>query len=233
MTATFDLLETLRWVPGQGFFLLGRHLSRIEESARHFGYRCEIDHLRGALEDAVRTRSTPQRVRLLLARDGEVRVETAALTPPATARVVLAKAPIDAADEFLRHKTTHRQVYEEARRTAAFSGVDDVMLWNPALQITESTIANIVVELGGRKLTPSVECGLLAGTFRAQLLEDGVIEEAIVTVDQLGAAAHLWLINSVREWWPAQLEAHRAAATPSTPISSSAPIPGNTNRSQR
>ena len=38
MGDAFDLLETMRWTPDHGFFLLDRHLRRIAESARHFGY---------------------------------------------------------------------------------------------------------------------------------------------------------------------------------------------------
>ena len=57
----------------------------------------------------------------------------------------------------------------------------------------------------GVKVTPPVVCGLLAGTLRAELLEAGAIQEAIVTLDELRAAPGIWLINSVREWWPATL----------------------------
>ena len=76
---------------------------------------------------------------------------------------------------------------------------DDVILWNPKGEVTEVTIANVVIEVGGEALTPRVECGLLAGTYRAELLARGAIREAIVTVDDLRAAERLWLINSVQE----------------------------------
>ena len=78
-----------------------------------------------------------------------------------------------------------------------------MILWNPGGQVTESTLGNVVAEIDGRRLTPPVSCGLLAGTFREQLLDEGVIEEGIITIDQLRTASRVWLINSVREWWPA------------------------------
>jgi len=111
--------------------------------------------------------------------------------------------PIDPSDVFLMHKTTNRAVYERARRPDC----DDVVLWNPAGEATESTIANLVVEEAGhgRRVTPPIDCGLLPGTFRAELLEAGEVSEARVTVEQLRRAPRFWLVNSVRGWCPAEL----------------------------
>ncbi len=120
-------------------------------------------------------------------------------------------------------------MYDAAKRPDA----DDVILWNADRQVTETTIANIVAEIGGRKLTPPVECGLLPGTFRAQLLDDRVIEEAVITIDQIREATGLWLVNSVREWRPAQLGPQTAAAMASTPISASTTTATAEKRSQR
>jgi para-aminobenzoate synthetase/4-amino-4-deoxychorismate lyase len=208
MAEPFELLETIRWTPDGGFFLLDRHLRRMDQSAAYFHYECATSSLRAHLERAVAGSSGPQRVRLLLARNGGIRVECTPLAPDATARTArlgIAASPIDPQDPFLFHKTTNREVYLNAGRPDC----DDVVLWNPERQVTESTIANIVVDIGGRKVTPPVHCGLLAGTFRAELLESGAIQEAIVTLDELRAASTMWLINSVREWWPATLHRDR------------------------
>ncbi len=100
------------------------------------------------------------------------------------------------------HKTTNRSQYESSV-VSGFSRTESAVepiLWNPQRQVTESPIANIVIERNGSLVTPPVECGLLAGTFRAELLAQGVIEEGIVSVDDLQAAERIWLINSVREW---------------------------------
>jgi len=48
--------------------------------------------------------------------------------------------------------------------------------------------------------TPPVECGLLAGTFRGQLLERGATRERRLRLADLQAAKEVWLINSVRGW---------------------------------
>jgi para-aminobenzoate synthetase/4-amino-4-deoxychorismate lyase len=208
MTEPFELLETIRWTPDGGFFLLERHLRRMTQSAAHFQYQCSTSDLRAHLERAVAGSSAARRVRLLLAKYGEIRVECTPLESDAAtrmARLGIAESPIDPRDPFLFHKTTNREVYLHASRPDC----DDVVLWNPDRQVTESTIANIVVEIGGRRVTPPVQCGLLAGTLRAELLEAGAIQESIVTLDELRAASTLWLINSVREWWPATLHRDR------------------------
>jgi branched-subunit amino acid aminotransferase/4-amino-4-deoxychorismate lyase len=204
MAEAFDLLETIRWTPDGGFFLLERHLRRMAESAAYFDYRCSVPDLQTQLERAVAGRQGAQRIRLLLGRTGDIHVECVPLATNATtipARLGISLSPIDPRDPFLFHKTTNRRVYLDATRPDR----DDVVLWNPNREVTESTIANIVVSLGGRRVTPPVRCGLLAGTFRAELLETGAIQEAVVTLDELRLASDVWLINSVREWWEARI----------------------------
>ena len=111
--------------------------------------------------------------------------------------------PIDPSDPFVLHKTTHRVVYETARRSR--TDVDDVLLWNGRGEVTESTIANVVAEIDGVRYTPPVHCGLLAGTFRAEQLDAGTIRERVLTKADVASASRLWLINSVRGWVDASL----------------------------
>src|SRR5690606_21957163 len=41
-TPPFALIETLAWTPDAGYLLLGRHLDRLAESARHLGLPCNL-----------------------------------------------------------------------------------------------------------------------------------------------------------------------------------------------
>ena len=201
---TFDLLETMKWTPEGGYFLLDRHINRMRRSATYFDYAWPEADVRRELDKAVTGKTQSQRVRLLVSRDGAIRVECTPLAAgsSAPARLGIATAPIDPVNEFLFHKTTHRVMYTDAMQP----GCDDVVLWNPAKEITETTFGNLVVEIGGRKVTPPVDAGLLAGTFREDLLERGEIVEGRVTLDEMKSASRVWLINSVREWWPATIE---------------------------
>lgn len=200
---SFELLETLRWSPADGFDLLERHLHRMRESAEYFEFEYDERRIREELAGAVSGAAGPLRVRLRLSSSGAAKAEWMPLRVSREAvRLRLSAEPIRQDDVFLYHKTTNRVVYERARRDDA----DDVCLWNERGEVTESTIANIVVELpGGARVTPPVACGLLAGTFRAELVERGEIMERVVRVDELSSASRIWLINSVQGWRPASL----------------------------
>jgi len=78
-------------------------------------------------------------------------------------------------------------------------------LWNERGELTETSSANLVVELGSRRLTPPVDCGVLPGTFRAELLARGEIEEAVLPLAELPRATRVWLVNSVRRWVPIEV----------------------------
>jgi para-aminobenzoate synthetase/4-amino-4-deoxychorismate lyase len=198
----FDLLETMRWSPAEGFFLLDHHLARLRNSAEYFGYPFDHRAAVSTLDEVVRGIAEPRRVRLLLSKAGEVRAEQLAMaSTPVPLRLVVAAQPIDRDDPFLFHKTTNRVVYESAR----VAGFDDVILWNVDGEVTEATAANIIVEMRGKRVTPPVSCGLLAGTYRAELLERGEIEEAVIGLAELRRAERLWLVNSVYEWRAAVL----------------------------
>jgi para-aminobenzoate synthetase/4-amino-4-deoxychorismate lyase len=204
--ADFELLETLLWEPGGGWFLLEGHLERTASSARHFGFRFDAEHAWAALADAVSgSVDAPLRVRLLAARDGAVRVETFPLAPQpeAPARVALSARPVDSRDPFLYHKTTRREVY--TTRAAERPDVDDVILVNERGEVTESTVANVVARIDGSLWTPPREAGLLPGVFRRHLLETGEIRERALRPEDLWAAEEVWLINSVRRWRRADL----------------------------
>ena len=67
-------------------------------------------------------------------------------------------------------------------------------------EATECCIGNLVAVIAGEKRTPPLCSGLLAGTFRAELLACGKLRECVVTVDEVRRAEALYLINSLRRW---------------------------------
>jgi para-aminobenzoate synthetase/4-amino-4-deoxychorismate lyase len=185
--------------PDGGWFLLDGHLRRLADSAAYFGYAFDRDDAVRRLDAAARSFDAPMRVRLLLDRDGSMEIEHAPhLASAEPARIAIAAEPVDSADPLLYHKTTHRAEYE--RRAATRPDCDDVLLVNERGELTESTIANLVVRLDGALWTPPLACGLLPGVFRAHLLERGEIRERILRPADLHRAEEVWLINSVRKW---------------------------------
>ncbi|HEU4324095.1 MAG TPA: aminodeoxychorismate synthase component I [Roseiflexaceae bacterium] len=202
----FALLETLLWRPDAGYALLDRHLARLADSARYFGVPLEPALARCALEDLAATLPpADQRVRLLVSQDGTPRCEHAPLAPAPDRPVLLgiAPAPVDSANPLLYHKTTARQVYEAA--LAACPGCDDAVLWNERGELTETCIGNLALRLDGALLTPPVASGLLPGTLRAELLEQGTLREQTLTLADLERCEALFVLNSVRGVRPAQI----------------------------
>jgi para-aminobenzoate synthetase/4-amino-4-deoxychorismate lyase len=200
----FSLLETMRVDEG-AIVRLERHLRRLARSARRFDYAYDEARTRAALDGTARGHPHGQwRVRLLVTRDGAPTIEcTPYAADPRPWRVTFASAPVDSRDPFLANKTTNRAVYEMARR--AHPDADDVILSNERGEITEATLANVVAEIDGVRYTPPLACGLLGGTFRAELLESGRIRERVLTRRDVAGASRVWVINSVREWIEAVL----------------------------
>jgi para-aminobenzoate synthetase/4-amino-4-deoxychorismate lyase len=144
------------------------------------------------------------KVKLTLRKDGQVTTELSSVSVDSQPkRVALATAPVDSSDRFLFHKTTNRTFYNA--QLAARPDCDDIIFWNERGEVTESTIANVVVRIEGKLFTPPVSSGLLAGTFRDHLLATGEIEERVITVAELKQAEEIFLINSVRKWMRATL----------------------------
>jgi para-aminobenzoate synthetase/4-amino-4-deoxychorismate lyase len=197
----FALLETLRWRPRSGYFLLDRHLERLAASAGYFGFPRRSGEARRRLEAAAQGfGGVATRVRLVLDASGHLHLEAEPL--PCAGRtewtIGLDERPIDSSDVFWFHKTTNRQAHEAARRRRP--EYDEVVLWNERRELTEATRANLVAKVGGEYLTPPVGSGLLAGTYRAELVARRRLREEVLPLETFETADEIFLINSVRGW---------------------------------
>ena len=202
---SFDLLETMLWTPDAGYVLIGRHLKRLLQSSDYFGFQVDVLDVRARLEQyAAHLMPVPQRVRVTVSRSGAVDITSAPQdVDEGFPRIALAASPIDPSNPFLYHKTTNRTVYEDA--IAARPGFSDVLLYNDRGEMTESTIATLVVEIDGELWTPPIGCGLLPGTLRAHLLAERTIQEKVISVHELITASQSYLMNSVRGFHPIQV----------------------------
>lgn len=225
--ASTQLLETILWRPNQGWFLIELHLSRLWYSAQvlqfdliQFG-SIQIDLMQAKfdsevlrlLDASVNTAQISQRVRLMVSRDGSIQVEANPLsTMPNRIKLCLAKEPVNSNSIWLRHKTTWRNLYQEAGKGIINNKIDDVILFNERGEITETTIANIAVKLNGKWYTPPLLSGLLPGVYRQHLLNRGKLMERVITIDDLFLANRqntrspvIAIFNSVRGWRRAEL----------------------------
>jgi len=202
----FALIETLRWTPGKGYFILPEHLARLQASAEYFDYPCSSERVNSYLQKLAESFPlTPQRVRLLL--DSNGRIEGTFLpigtAPPVSLNLRFARHAVDSRNILLFHKTTRREIYE--RSLAERDDADEVVLWNERGEVTECCTANLIIDKNGTLVTPPVTCGLLPGTYRGFLLRRGLIKEEIVSREDLQQSARIYLVNAVRKWRRAEL----------------------------
>ena len=179
-----DLIETMRCedgiVPHRDL-----HLARLAASAAFLGHRIDKAAVEAALTAAiVSVHIDAVRLRLLVAASGAVSVQVSALPVPPTEppTVALKPLPVAADDWRLRHKTSDRAFYDDARREA---GTFEVIFIRPDGRITEGSFTNVFVPRDGRLMTPPLADGLLPGVLRAALLASGAAVEASLTVADL------------------------------------------------
>jgi para-aminobenzoate synthetase/4-amino-4-deoxychorismate lyase len=204
----FELIETIAW--DRVFFLLDLHLKRLQDSADYFDFRIDPDHVREQLYQFAESllKGVRYRVRLLLARSGTISISSTPLKlarNPALLRISATR--VNSQDVFLRHKTTHRSMYDSALQEAQASGCDDMLFLNLQNHVTECAVHNVMIAKNGRFITPPLECGLLPGVYRQHLLvTHPEIEVAAITLEDLLAADHIFIFNSVRGLRRAQIQ---------------------------
>jgi branched-subunit amino acid aminotransferase/4-amino-4-deoxychorismate lyase len=197
-----ELFESLLWTPDDGYYLLGRHVARLLRGADYFDVSVAETAVFDTLSEFSTKLTEPSKVRVVVNSE-QCTVNSVPLTEGAgqlkePIRVGLATDAVRSDNVYLYHKTTRRQMYTQA--LASRPDCDDVILWNEHGEVTEASSSNIVVEMGGERLTPPVSCGLLAGTFREELLENGNLHEKVIMKDELLLTDAIFLINSVRCW---------------------------------
>jgi para-aminobenzoate synthetase/4-amino-4-deoxychorismate lyase len=200
-SSEFSLIESLR-LDHNDYLLLERHLQRLTGSAAYFGFSLDTDALRNRLQDFGRELAGIHKVRVLLASDGSITVESQPLAatdhPAPAALIAVSQQRVNSTDTFLYHKTTRRALYDDQLR--AHQGCYDCIFLNERDELSEGSYNTIVIALNGELLTPALDCGLLPGVLRAELIEVGAVREAVLTQDDLQSADTIWLVNSVRGW---------------------------------
>ncbi|MFK4825547.1 aminotransferase class IV family protein [Paenochrobactrum sp. BZR 588] len=201
MTPAFQLIETLRYEPDTDFLRLDLHLERLENSARALGFPFDINAVRQQL--AAKGQGVKAlRVRLTLDPEGVIDIETSsyeALPANTIWRLGIAKTRLRHDDPLLKHKTTRRELYVAAREEFSRDEVDEVLLFNDLEQLCEGTITTVFLDKGDKVcVTPDICCGLLSGILREELLRKKIVSEAVLGLDDVLNAHHIFVGNSLR-----------------------------------
>jgi para-aminobenzoate synthetase/4-amino-4-deoxychorismate lyase len=192
---SFDLIETMRFDPQEGIAELERHLARIKASALALGFAFDRHHARNELQAGTFRLREPRLVRLRLSPTGAIAIEARPLpeAPAEPVAVVLAPLPVEADDFRLRHKTSDRGFYDEARAAA---GTFEILFEDAEGFLTEGSFTSLFVERDGRLLTPPLTRGLLPGVLRETLIDQGRALECDLRRADLRDG--FWIGNAVR-----------------------------------
>ena len=187
---SFSLLESLLWEPGNGYFLLEAHLARLQRAAEYFDIPVPETAVRQELSTFEESLQAPCKIRLLAAQTGKLQLESVPLangTLPEPIRIGIAQEPISSNTIWLYHKTSFREIYNNAR--ASRPDCDDVVLWNEKEEITEASSSNIVLALDGQTGYPT---GFIRVYWQEHLesvlLQNGRIQEQILDLGRSPAS---------------------------------------------
>ncbi len=238
-----DLIETMR-LERDRIALWPGHRARLLASARALGYPLDASALDGwlaariqalalegrrarppdagdpaaeapaAIDAPADAPGTARRLRLLLAADGRLSLESAPLPPtPEPVRIALAAdvlgpdAVLAAGDPWLRHKTTHRPRFAAAQRWLhTHPDHFDLIFGNAAGDLCEGSRSTVYVrDAAGAWLTPPLASGLLPGVRRQALLDAGFAREAHLSLEDLRQTRALRVSNALRGWLEARI----------------------------
>lgn len=184
----FQIIETVK-IENNSILFEKEHFERMQKTAEHFGFKFKTPEI-AKTDDGM--------LRILLNRDGEIKTELKKITPAKTSKIAISPIIQNSKNEFLYYKTTYRPWYYDSFQRIKNGEIYDEIFFNEKGELTEGARSNIVLQLNGNLYTPPVQCGLLNGVFRQELLKNNKCAEKILYKKDLEKAEKIFCVNSVR-----------------------------------
>lgn len=184
----FQIIETVK-IEKNSILFEKEHFERMQKTAEHFGFKFKTPEI-AKTDDGM--------LRILLNRDGEIKTELKKITPAKTFKIAISPIIQNSKNEFLYYKTTYRPWYYDSFQRIKNGEIYDEIFFNEKGELTEGARSNIVLQLNGNLYTPPVQCGLLNGVFRQELLKNNKCTEKILYKKDLEKAEKIFCVNSVR-----------------------------------
>lgn len=143
--------------------------------------------------------NTYHRAQLVLSCTGDVQLTVHAVSAlPIPVKLLWAQQTTHSHNPLLRYKTTHRAAYDKAWKAAEHVGAFDALFCNERGEVTEGGRCNVFAQIHGVWCTPALDCGVLPGVMRAQLIERLSARECILRPEDIMHAQALLVCNSLR-----------------------------------
>lgn len=184
----FQIIETVK-IENNSILFEKEHFERMQKTAEHFGFKFKTPEI---------AKTDSGMLRILLNRDGEIKTELKRITPAKTSKIGISPIIQNSKNEFLYYKTTYRPWYYDSFQRIKNGEIYDEIFFNEKGELTEGARSNIVLQLNGNLYTPPVQCGLLNGVFRQELLKNNKCTEKILYKKDLEKAEKIFCVNSVR-----------------------------------
>lgn len=184
----FQIIETVK-IENNSILFEKEHFERMQKTAEHFGFKFKTPEI---------VKTDNGMLRILLNRDGEIKTELKRITPAKTSKIAISPIIQNSKNEFLYYKTTYRPWYYDSFQRIKNCEIYDEIFFNEKGELTEGARSNIVLQLNGNLYTPPVQCGLLNGVFRQELLKNNKCTEKILYKKDLEKAEKIFCVNSVR-----------------------------------
>lgn len=206
----FETIKTIRGVA----FALSRHIARATRSAGILGMKIQTEiQIRHAIAELL-SRAPESlefgRLRITFQPDGEFELVHETYHPWTNpARLTVSDLEIDETSPLVGMKTLPFTENITSLKRAQEQGFDDAIRCNTSGDVVETSIANVLLKIGDRWITPNLASGCLPGITRELALEWLDIAESVVTHADLDRATSMYLLSSLKDAQPVSILADR------------------------
>lgn len=209
--AVFETIKTIDSVP----YAMTRHLERLSRSASGLGLPTPPSALHLAIAELLTAEPLKGLGRIRLTWSGGpgpagslrahpieptlVISHTSAPTPAARARVVTVPYPRNERSPLSGIKSTSYAENVLALSYARERGGDEAIFADTQGRLAEGSGSNIIIFDGTNFITPSLDCGVLAGTARGLAIEWFGVHEGEIPLHSLTSAKSVLLTSSLRD----------------------------------
>ena len=196
----FEIFETMLLEDGK-IFLLDNHINRIEKAADYFLFKFNKNLVLEKLNSSINNLDSNHKfkIKLVLTKSGEIRLDINKIETSILKRAVISSNKINKKNRFQYFKTTNRELYDSEFTFYRMKNYFDVIYFNEFNELAEGSISNIFIRSKDIWKTPSIDSGILNGTYRNKFISENNVIETCISKEELLNSDEILLTNSLRK----------------------------------